>query len=36
VASVEAWILFDETLPFVSMVAIVVTVIGVYLVIKKG
>jgi drug/metabolite transporter (DMT)-like permease len=36
VASVEAWILFDETLSLVSMAAIAVTVTGVYLVIKKG
>ena len=36
VASIEAWLLFDESLSMVSISAIVVTVLGVYLVIKKG
>lgn len=36
VASIEAWLLFDETLSLVSIGAITVTVIGVYLVIRKG
>jgi drug/metabolite transporter (DMT)-like permease len=36
VASVEAWILFGETLSLVSIIAIAVTVTGVYLVLKKG
>ncbi len=35
VASIEAWLLFDETLSIVSVSAIVLTVFGVYLVIKK-
>lgn len=36
VASIEAWLLFDENLSIASISAIVVTVLGVYLVIKKG
>ncbi len=36
VASIEAWLLFNESLTFLSMTAIGVTVLGVYLVIKKG
>lgn len=36
VTAIEAWILFGETLSLPSVVAILVTVIGVYLVIKKG
>lgn len=36
VASIEAWLLFNETLSLVSIAAITVTVAGVYLVIKKG
>lgn len=35
VASIEAWLLFDETLSIVSIAAIALTVFGVYLVIKK-
>lgn len=35
VASIEAWILFDESLTAVSVVAIGTTVLGVYLVTKK-
>lgn len=35
VASIEAWLIFDESLSFVGVAAIFVTVIGVYLVIKK-
>ena len=35
VASIEAWILFDEALSIVSITAICVTVFGVYLVIRK-
>lgn len=34
-ASVEAWLLFNETLSLVSILAIGVTVLGVYLVIKE-
>ncbi len=36
VASIEAWLLFNESLSLVSIAAITVTVLGVYLVIKKG
>lgn len=36
VAAIEAWILFGEDLSLLSIAAIIVTVIGVYLVIKKG
>lgn len=35
VASVEAWLLFGETLNLISVSAIILTVLGVYLVIKK-
>jgi len=35
VASIEAWLLFDESLTLVAIIAIVATVLGVYLVIKK-
>lgn len=35
VASIEAWFLFDESLTPVAIIAIVATVFGVYLVIKK-
>ena len=35
VASIEAWLLFDETLTVVAIIAIAVTVVGVYLVIKR-
>ncbi len=35
VASIEAWLLFDEYLSFMSIIAIFVTVFGVYLVIRK-
>jgi len=35
VVSVEAWFLFDESLPLSAIAAIVLTVFGVYLVIKK-
>lgn len=35
IASIEAWFLFGESLTLQSMVAIVVTVFGVYLVLKK-
>jgi len=35
VASIEAWLLFDEYLSIVSIIAIFVTVFGVYLVIRK-
>lgn len=33
--SIEAWVLFDEALSLLSIAAIIVTVVGVYLVIKK-
>jgi drug/metabolite transporter (DMT)-like permease len=36
VVSIEAWILFGESLSLLSVAAIVVTVLGVYLVIKEG
>lgn len=36
VASIEAWILFDESLTVVSIVAIATTVLGVYLVVKRA
>lgn len=36
VASIEAWLLFDEKLSLLSIVAITITVMGVYLVVKKG
>lgn len=36
VTAIEAWILFGETLSLASITAIIVTVIGVYLVIRKG
>ena len=36
VASIEAWLLFNEALSIVSIIAITVTVFGVYLVIRKG
>lgn len=35
VVSVEAWFLFDESLPLLAIGAIVLTVMGVYLVVKK-
>jgi drug/metabolite transporter (DMT)-like permease len=35
VASIEAWLLFDEVLSMVSIVAIVITVLGVYMVIRE-
>jgi len=35
VVSVEAWFLFDESLPLLAMAAIALTVLGVYLVVKK-
>lgn len=35
VASIEAWLLFDEYLSFMSIIAIFITVFGVYLVIRK-
>ena len=35
VVSVEAWFLFDESLPLLAIGAIALTVLGVYLVIKK-
>ena len=35
VAGIEAWLLFDESLSLLSIAAITVTVIGVYLVIKR-
>ena len=35
VVSVEAWFLFDESLPVLAIGAIVLTVLGVYLVVKK-
>ena len=35
VACVEAWLLFDEALPPLAMAAILLTVLGVYLVLKK-
>lgn len=35
VASIEAWLLFDESLSFIAISAIGVTVMGVYLVIKQ-
>lgn len=34
--SIEAWILFGESLPLIAVVAIAVTVAGVYLVVKKA
>jgi drug/metabolite transporter (DMT)-like permease len=36
VVSIEAWILFGESLSLLSVAAIAVTVLGVYLVIKEG
>ncbi len=36
VASIEAWILFDESLSVVAVAAIAATVFGVYLVVKKS
>jgi len=36
VASIEAWLLFDESLTFLSITAIIVTVIGVYLVVNRA
>ncbi|RLB67106.1 MAG: EamA/RhaT family transporter [Deltaproteobacteria bacterium] len=36
VASIEAWFLFDESLTFWAIIAIAVTVIGVYLVTRTG
>lgn len=36
VASIEAWILFNESLTLVAIVAIATTVLGVYLVVKKA
>ena len=36
VASIEAWLLFDESLSIASIAAIIITVIGVYLVIKDA
>jgi len=36
VASIEAWLLFDESLSFLGISAIAATVFGVYLVVKKG
>ncbi len=36
VASIEAWILFDESLSAVAIAAIATTVFGVYLVVKKA
>ncbi len=35
VASIEAWLLFDESLPLAAIIAIIVTVYGVYLVVKQ-
>ena len=35
VVSVEAWFLFGESLPWIAVAAIVITVLGVYLVVKK-
>lgn len=35
VACIEAWLLFDEELPIVAVAAILLTVLGVYLVLKK-
>jgi drug/metabolite transporter (DMT)-like permease len=32
---VEAWLLFDEALPPIAIAAILLTVLGVYLVVKK-
>lgn len=36
VATIEAWLLFGESLTLVAIIAIVATVLGVYLVIRKG
>jgi drug/metabolite transporter (DMT)-like permease len=36
VASIEAWFLFGESLSVVAIAAIVATVFGVYLVVKRG
>ena len=36
VASIEAWLLFNETLSLVSISAICLTVFGVYLVIRES
>lgn len=36
VASIEAWLLFDESLSLVAITAIIMTVIGVYLVVKRS
>lgn len=35
VVSIEAWLLFDESLPFIAVLAIGITVLGVFLVIRK-
>ncbi len=35
VVSVETWYLFNESLPLIAILAIVVTIVGVYLVVKK-
>jgi drug/metabolite transporter (DMT)-like permease len=36
VSSIEAWVLFDESLSAVAIAAIATTVLGVYLVVKKA
>jgi drug/metabolite transporter (DMT)-like permease len=36
VASIEAWLLFGESLTLVAVTAIAVTVVGVYLVVKRA
>ena len=36
VVSIEAWFLFDESLPLLAIGAIILTVFGVYLVVKKA
>ena len=36
VASIEAWLLFNESLSFLAMIAILITVAGVYLVIRPS
>jgi drug/metabolite transporter (DMT)-like permease len=36
IASIEAWLLFGESLSLVAITAIIMTVIGVYLVVKRS
>jgi len=36
VTTVEAWVLFDESLSFVQVGAVAITVLGVYIVLRRG